>query len=95
MLKKDNWALGIIMGLLSPLIIYLLLLQAMKFWGTIDASAGVYIMKQSTMQLVGIFSNMFTFRYYMINLKFDKTGRGILLATFLYAGLFFWQNLNF
>lgn len=94
MLKKDNWALGIGLGLLTPLAVYGIILLIMRQWGTIDPYAGIYVLSKSTMMLIGIFSNLFTFRYYMVNLNFDKTGRGILLATFLYAGLFFWQNLS-
>ncbi len=94
MLKKDNWALGIIMGLLVPLIVYGIIFTIVRTYGVVDELRGIYMMKQSTMQLIGIFSNLFTFRYYMVNLKYDKTGRGILLATFIYAGVFFYQNLN-
>ncbi len=94
MLKKDNWLLGILLGGLMPLVIYLLILGAMKQWGTISEQPDIYYLKKSTMLLIGIFSNLFTFRYYMVNLKFDKTGRGILLTTFVYAGIFFYQNLN-
>lgn len=95
MLKKDNWVLGIIMGLLVPLIIYGIILAIVRTYGIVDEIRGIYMMKQSTMQLIGIFSNLFTFRYYMVNLHFDKTGRGILLATFIYAGVFFYLNWNF
>ncbi len=95
MLKKDNWALGIAMGVLLPLVIYGLIFFFVSRYGVVDEIRGIYMMKQSTMQLIGIFSNLFTFRYYMVNLKFDKTGRGILLATFIYAGVFFYLNLNF
>jgi hypothetical protein len=95
MLKKDNWALGIIMGLLVPLIVYGIIFTIVSRYGTVDEVRGIYMMKQSTMQLIGIFSNLFTFRYYMVNLQYDKTGRGILLATFIYAGVFFYLNLNF
>ncbi len=95
MLKKDNWSLGIILGLLVPVAIYGLLLLFMKNWGTVDDVLGIYMLKNSTMMLIGIFSNMFVFRYYMINLKYDKTGRGILLATFILAGIFFYENLRF
>ncbi|MBW6479777.1 MAG: hypothetical protein K0B37_10135 [Bacteroidales bacterium] len=95
MLKKDNWALGIIMGLVVPLIVYGIILTIVRTYGVVDEIRGIYMMKTSTMQLIGVFSNLFTFRYYMVNLKFDKTGRGILLATFIYAGLFFYFNLDF
>jgi len=95
MLKKDNWILGIIMGLVVPLIVYGIILTIVRTYGVVDEIRGIYMMKPSTMQLIGIFSNLFTFRYYMVNLKYDKTGRGILLATFIYAGLFFYFNLDF
>ncbi len=93
MLKKDNWILGIALGILVPLIIYGIIFAAMSQWGTIDENLNIYIVKESTMQLAGIFANMFTFRYYMVNLKYDKTGRGILLATFAYAGLFVYLHV--
>ena len=95
MLKKDNWALGIIMGLVVPMIVYGIVLTIVRTYGVVDEIRGIYMMKPSTMQLIGIFSNLFTFRYYMVNLKYDKTGRGILLATFIYAGVFFYMNLSF
>lgn len=95
MLKKDNWALGIIMGIVVPLIVYGIVLTIVRTYGVVDEIRGIYMMKPSTMQLIGIFSNLFTFRYYMVNLKYDKTGRGILLATFIYAGVFFYMNLSF
>ncbi len=93
MLKKDNWILGIAMGILLPMVIYLLVYAAMNRWGTIDQTLGIYYIKESTMQLAGIFANMFIFRYYMVNLKYDKTGRGILLATFIYAGVFVYLHV--
>ncbi len=93
MLKKDNWPLGIALGLLLPLVIYGIIYWVMNQWGTIDEGLGLYFLKESTMQLVGVFANMFTFRYYMVNLKYDKTGRGILLATFAYAGLFVYLHI--
>jgi hypothetical protein len=93
MLKKDNWILGIALGVGLPALVYALIFWAVKYWGTIDETLNIYIVPPSTMQLVGIFVNMFTFRYYMVNLKFDKTGRGILLATFVWAGIFVYQHL--
>jgi lipid-A-disaccharide synthase-like uncharacterized protein len=70
------------------LIIYGLLYAGVKYWSTLNNALHFELVKQSTLQLAGIFVNMFTFRYYMVNLRYDKTGRGILLATFVYAGLF-------
>ncbi|MFW5707469.1 MAG: hypothetical protein ACOC12_06085 [Bacteroidota bacterium] len=93
MLKKDNWLLGIALGVVVPAIIYGIVFLVVRQWGTIDETLNIYFLKQSTMQLMGIFVNMFTFRYYMVNLKYDKTGRGILLATFAYAGVFVYMHV--
>lgn len=91
MLKKDSWLLGIVLGVFVPLIIFGILFLIVEKWGVLDEGLNVRILDFSTMMLIGIFSNMFTFRYYMVNLKMDKTGRGVLLATFVYAGFFIYQ----
>ncbi len=91
MFKKDEWWLGVALGVLLPVILYAIIMLIMKQWGTI--AEGVYILKQSTIKLLALFSNMITFRYYMVNLKYDRTGRGILLATIAYAGVYFYFYL--
>ncbi len=93
MLKKDNWILGIALGIILPLVVYGIIFFAMSQWGRIDETLNLYFIKESTMQLAGVFANMFIFRYYMVNLKFDKTGRGILLSTFIYAGIFVYLHV--
>ncbi len=94
MLKKDNWLLGIILGGVSPLVIYFALVAAIEYWASIDKRLHPALIEKSTLLLVGIFVNMFIFRYYMVNLRFDKTGRGILLATFIYAGYFLYRYIG-
>jgi hypothetical protein len=89
MLKKDNMWLGIALGTVLPVVLYLIILLIMKLVGT--TPAGDYVLKQSSMVLLALFSNMITFRYYMINLKYDKTGRGILLVTFVCAAIYFYM----
>lgn len=74
-----------------PVVFYLIILAVMLQWGTV--SEGIYLLKSSTMMLLALFSNLISFRYYMVNLKYDRTGRGILLVTFLYAGVFFYLYL--
>ena len=91
MLKKDNWWLGLGLGIVLPIVLYGVVLLVMKQWGTI--SDGVYLLRQSTIQLLALFSNLISFRYYMVSLKYDKTGRGILLATIAYAAVYFYFYL--
>jgi len=93
MLKKDNWILGIALGILVPVIIYILMMAGMEYWAELNPRLNPNLLKKSTFQLTGIFFNMFTFRYYMVNLKYDKTGRGILMATFIYAGIFVYMYM--
>jgi hypothetical protein len=93
MLKKDSWILGIALGVLLPVLIYALIYYGVRWYASINETFHFQLVKQSTLQLAGIFVNMFTFRYYMVNLKFDKTGRGILLATFVFAGIFIYMHV--
>jgi hypothetical protein len=80
-LKSDSWGLGILLGLLLPLIVYALLVIVINFTGLGLARANA--------MLLSVFINLFTFRYYMVSLNFDRTGRGILLVTFALVAFYF------
>ncbi len=86
-LKKDSWSLGIAVGLILPLVLFgiLTLINYIA-----ESSLGhAILIKGSTVQLISIFINLFTLRYYLLTLQFDKTGRAILLVTFVFAISFF------
>ncbi len=91
MLKKDNWWLGAALGALLPIAFYGIIMLILNQWGTI--AEGTYVLKPSTSKLLALFANFISFRYYMVNLKYDKTGRGILLVTFAYAAVYFYLYL--
>ena len=79
---KDLLLLGIVLGIALPLISFGILYAV----STIFAPAGKdYLIDLSLVILVSVFTNLFTLRYYLIKPKFDKTGRGILLVTFILA----------
>ena len=88
MLNKDRWTLGIVIGLVLPLIVYGLVLLILKQHGYVEGL--IYLPRPRVPGLVAVFSNLFPFRYFMVNKQFDKTGRGILLVTFAMALLVFW-----
>ncbi len=92
MLKKDNWLLGVIIGIIVPAIIFVVLYLIINITG--PGYTNIPILKPKNIPLVGIFFNMIPFRYYMVNLKYDNTGRGILLVTIVYAILFFFLKMN-
>ncbi len=88
MLNKDTWLLGIAIGIILPLLVYGLVLTILIPWGQVENL--IYIPRPRVPFLLAIFSNFFPFRYYMVNKKFDRTGRGILLLTFILALVFFY-----
>ncbi len=88
MLNKDTWTLGIIIGLLLPAVVYGLVLLILSPHGYVED--GIYLFRPEVPALIAVFSNLFPFRYYMVNKKYDRTGRGILLVTFLMAILCFY-----
>jgi len=91
-LKSDSLLLGIIVGIVFPGIIYgILHLLNVSFP---NPATKYTFLKESTIQILGIAVNALTLRFYLIKLKADKTGRGIMLVTFIMAILFFALNLK-
>jgi len=87
MLKKDTNLLGVLMGIFLPVMFYgFLFLINLLILSIFDLN---FIIKQSTLQLISIFINLFPMRYYFVKLKYEKTGRGILLVTFMYLVFYF------
>lgn len=85
-LRRDNIWMGIVMGFICPgilfgvlyLIIFIIETQTQNL-PTIDFQKVL---------LLSIVPNLFLLRYYLLKLKYDLTGRGILIATFILAILF-------
>lgn len=89
MLKKDSWILGIALGILMPLLSY-----AIMYYANIFISEKVFdkppVFRDLTLRVLAVVSNILVFRYYMVKLKYDYTGRGILLVTFITVIIFFY-----
>ena len=87
MLKKDSFILGCILGFVLPLLffalLYLIKFLLQYFFKT------THLLDDSIIYLISIFINLFSLRYYFVNLKYDKTGRAILFVTFIYMILYF------
>ena len=85
--KRDNFIFGVIIGAISPWILYGIIFCLDLF---LRQLFHMYILlTTSTMQLVAIVVNVFMMRQYMVKLKYDKTGRGLLLLTFVYIIAYF------
>ena len=87
MFKKDHFLLGSILGIFLPMIM-MGFIYGINYLLIILGIAKFYLDIQTAV-LVSLGANMLPLRYYFINLKFDKTGRGILFFTFVMILLFF------
>jgi len=85
-LRKDNLAFGLLLALVISAAL------CASLWGISqifpEAFSSRYLRKQ-TLVMISIFANLFPFRFYMLKLKLEKTGRGILAAMFVLTILYF------
>ncbi len=86
--KRDSFLLGIGMAIVIPVIVYFLLKIIVMISGKEN------FLQNDTMQLIAVFSNLLPFRYYLVRIKADKTGRGILLITMVLAFVYFYFNIQ-
>lgn len=100
--KQDSFLLGAAIGLLVPVITYILLdgLEYLaidyianrggrvSIFGTVYSLTRDNILPDDTQMAIAVAGNLIFFRYYMVKVVRDKTGRGILMLTFLYAFLY-------
>jgi hypothetical protein len=87
MLKKDKFLLGIILGIILPGIFFGLL-----YLITFLLKEGSYfdmVLSFNKILLISIFINLLPIRYYFVNLKFDRTGRGLIMITFILVLFYF------
>lgn len=87
MLKKDNIPFGMLIGILLPAIIFGLLTLITVITGS--STTWSRHMETSRMILLSVFINLVPIRVYFVNWKLDKTGRGILLVTFILMVIYF------
>jgi hypothetical protein len=90
-LKKDNYFLGGGMGILIPVIVWVII-HFINISFTNQISGRTYL-TEFMVQILALVPNVLLLRYYLINLKADKTGRGILAVTFVIGLVLFILNM--
>ncbi len=85
-LKKDDFWFGFFMGLIIPIVVFTIVWVIDDYLSHMQQVRTV--IKDSTKLLIGVFFNLVLFRFYMVKWYMDKTGRGLLAITFLWAILF-------
>lgn len=86
LLKQDSFWLGLLLGIILPAVVFGILYFINITFP--NSATGVPIFKITTILILGIVPNALVLRYYLVNLKADKTGRGILFVTFIFAIVF-------
>jgi hypothetical protein len=87
MLKRDNIAFGALLGLVLPGLFYGLLriVSLLVEYGSIWSRP----FESDKMMLLALIINLIPIRVYFVTYKFEKTGKGVLLVTFLLMVAYF------
>jgi hypothetical protein len=86
--KQDSLLLGLITGIIAPWVLFAVLYYLFEWIGMLFLHIP-YFLRTSTIELLSIVVNVFAMRYYMVKLRFEKTGKGFLIITFIYILAFF------
>ncbi|MBP5650064.1 MAG: hypothetical protein IKO62_01905 [Bacteroidales bacterium] len=86
-LRKDSMPMGLFIGFICPAICFGLLYAIITL---VQHQTGALNMDRMIQKLIllSVIPNVLLLRYYLVKLKYDLTGRGILLVTFAIAMLF-------
>jgi hypothetical protein len=90
-LKKDSYVVGTILAIVLPVVTWAIVYFINR---TVKNSVNQHYLTTFMTQILAIVPNVLLLRYYLINLKADKTGRAIVAVTFVIAAVLFIMNLN-
>ncbi len=86
-LKNDQISLGIILSLIIPLPVALFFASVIRL---IQINFHVLgRMRMADILLLGFAANLIVMRYYLVKLKFEKTGKSMMVLTIILILLFF------
>ena len=83
---KDYMLIGVIVGILIPLVLYAVLLTFLEYV-LVDN-----LLRGSTLQVIALFANFPLLKMALTKYQKDRLGRGILLSTFVMAILYIVQH---
>lgn len=86
-LKKDSYWNGGILSALVPILLYFILEFTVGMLSE-KLTNGIPLIKEHNILLVSIFLNMVIFYSYIHKKNYDKSGRGVLVVTFIYTAIY-------
>ncbi|MBP5650377.1 MAG: hypothetical protein J6X01_04800 [Bacteroidales bacterium] len=86
-LRRDSMPMGLFIGFICPAVCFGILYGIIVL---VQQRTGALQMDRMIQKLIllSVIPNVLLLRYYLVKLKYDLTGRGILLVTFAIAMLF-------
>ena len=90
MFNRNSVWFGALIGILMPLILYALLFGALELYHKLAEAPLAF--DENILQLISPVINLFFLRYYFVIKKYEDTGRGLLLVTFVYVIAYFVIN---
>jgi hypothetical protein len=85
-LRKNSCPFGAFLGMVTPFI--LMVFFYLLFW-LLPVSAGNTAYWYKNYFLISLIGNLLLIRFYLVNKKFEKTGKAVLLVTFLLVIIYF------
>ena len=79
--------MGVLIGTALPMVVFGLF-QLMNYL-LVSMFSESMVIPRDTLILLSFFSNLVPVRIYFVSLKFEKTGRGVLMVLFLMMILYF------
>lgn len=86
-LRRDSLPMGLFIGFICPAVLFGILYAVVVIVQQHTGALNIEKMIQKLI-LLSVIPNVLLLRYYLVKLKYDLTGRGILLVTFAIAMLF-------
>ena len=86
-LRRDSLPMGLFIGFICPAVLFGILYAIVVIVQQQTGALNIERMIQKLI-LLSVIPNVLLLRYYLVKLKYDLTGRGILLVTFAIAMLF-------
>lgn len=90
MFNRNSLLFGVLIGILMPLMVYGLLYGGLLLYQQLSGTIPNF--DETLLQLASPVINLFFIRYYFVTKKYDDTGRGLLLVTFIYVIAYFVIN---
>ncbi len=86
-LKKDNFLFGFIIGIIFPALFFGIIWIINYILLEINVAKFPFDLESHI--LLSFIANLLLIRYYFLNLKYENTGKGVLMITFVSIILFF------